>query len=156
MIERFWPKVKKTESCWLWTGAVKSCEEHRAYGVFWDGGRLVAAHRFAFELMCRPLLSGEIVMHLCNIPRCVNPQHLQAGNQSKNILQAFESGRREAGRCYGSRHPGAKLSEKDAALIKKMASRGLKHRDIARRFSVAYSLVGRIARGESWRHICQS
>ena len=154
--KRFWSKVNKTEDCWLWTAATKSEADDRAYGVFWNGKRLVGAHRYAYEILRRPLQQGEIVMHLCDVPRCVNPNHLLAGSQSENILQAFAKGRMVANRCFGSRHPNSKLVESDIDQIKQMAADGQKHQDIAKLYGVAYPLITRIVNGKSWRHTCRN
>lgn len=156
--KRFWSKVNKTDDCWLWTAAVSNpkipeqIDESRAYGIFWDGKRLVSAHRFMYELKRRTLRPGEIVMHLCDVPRCVNPEHLQAGSQSDNLRQAVERGRHRTNPCYGSRHSGSKLTEKKVECIKQMAADGLTHRVIAKHFGVAYSLITRIVSGKIWRH----
>jgi hypothetical protein len=85
--ERFWAKVNKTETCWLWTGAIKS-----EYGGFTVRTNVkVYAHRFAWELVngipeggwyhCRSNRSGVVVDHDhpdfgCGNPLCVNPSHL--------------------------------------------------------------------------------
>ena len=156
--KRFWSKVNKTEDCWLWTAAVSNpklldqIDESRAYGIFWNGKRLVGAHRFVYELTRRPLQQGEIVMHLCDRPRCVNPDHLMVGSQPQNIRQAVVKGRFKGNPFCGSSRHGSKLTEEKVELIKKMASNGMTHRKIANHFDVAYSLITRIVKGTIWRH----
>lgn len=88
--ERFWAKVNKTDSCWLWTAALRS-----GYGVIGvggarkKGGRILYAHRISYELNVGPIPEGLHIDHLCHgwdenclggecvHRRCVNPNHLE-------------------------------------------------------------------------------
>ena len=70
--ERFWPKVDKTDGCWLWTAGV-----HHGYGWFNVGGKPVGAHRFSWELANGPIPKGKEIDHMCWVTRCVNPAHLR-------------------------------------------------------------------------------
>lgn len=72
--ERFWAKVKKTKSCWLWTG---SCTPDQ-YGKFRAGHSYVRASRFAYEDLVGPLDHDLLLRHACRNPLCVNPAHLEA------------------------------------------------------------------------------
>lgn len=92
IIDRFFKKVVKTETCWLWTAAVAG---NNGYGTFWNDtlGRVVRAHRFSYELHLGPIPSGKIIMHKCDNPICVNPDHLIPGSQKENINDAQAKGR---------------------------------------------------------------
>jgi hypothetical protein len=86
---RFWAKVCKTDTCWLWTG-VKSV----GYGHMWDGsGRPKHAHRLSWEIHHGPIPSGMDVLHRCDTPACVRPDHLFIGTASDNMLDAVSKGR---------------------------------------------------------------
>ena len=81
--ERFWPKVDKSGECWLWTAN----KLPSGYGVFGLGGRdkgTTLAHRFAYEGANGPIPPGMVIDHLCRIPACVNPSHLEAVTQQEN------------------------------------------------------------------------
>lgn len=71
--ERFWKKVHKTDSCWLWIGA----KRHRGYGDAWWNGRHFAAHRLTYSWAIGPIPDGETIDHKCGVTACVNPKHLQ-------------------------------------------------------------------------------
>jgi hypothetical protein len=71
--ERFWSKVRKTETCWLWTGGKTTA----GYGHIWDGSKVVYAHRLAYEWFVSPIPESLTIDHLCRVPACVNPSHLE-------------------------------------------------------------------------------
>ncbi len=89
--ERFFHKVKKTETCWLWTGA--KCGSPYHYGAFSINNKPVRAHRFAYTHFVGPIPPGQIVCHHCDIPLCVNPLHLFAGTLKDNIQDSMKKGR---------------------------------------------------------------
>lgn len=88
--ERFWSKVNKTESCWLWTGTRNS----KGYGRFRDNDRMIVAHRIAWDLAGRgPIPAGMQLCHVCDVRACVNPEHLFLGTQSDNMRDCVKKGR---------------------------------------------------------------
>ena len=84
--ERFWTKVHKTDTCWLWTGGIS-----HGYGSFDLPGvgrwRAVRAHRFAYEALVGPIPEGMVIDHLCRVKACVNPDHLEPVTQRTNLLR---------------------------------------------------------------------
>jgi hypothetical protein len=82
-VSRFWQKVEKTDSCWLWTAGLFTA----GYGLFWDGERTVGAHRFSYELLVGVIPDGMVLDHLCRVHSCVNPSHLEPVTHRENILR---------------------------------------------------------------------
>lgn len=81
--DRFWAKVNKTETCWLWTAALNAT----GYGVLGRGRRgagNVLAHRAAWELTKGPLTPDQVLDHKCHTRACVNPAHLQVVTHGLN------------------------------------------------------------------------
>jgi hypothetical protein len=92
MPERFWSKVDRTGDCWLWVAHRNA----QGYGQFATGGHhgaQVSAHRFAWELTNGPVPDGMFVLHHCDNPPCVRPDHLFLGTQRDNVLDAWSKGR---------------------------------------------------------------
>jgi hypothetical protein len=82
--ERFWEKVDASGSCWLWTAA----KMQAGYGVFGvTHARVVLAHRFAWEWLVGPIPQGLELDHLCRVPQCVNPDHLEPVTPRVNKLR---------------------------------------------------------------------
>ena len=78
------------------------------YGQFWDGTRLVRAHRFAYEQIVGPIPDGLQLDHLCRVRSCVNPAHLEPVTCQVNLLRGTGASARNAikthcpqGHAYG-------------------------------------------------------
>lgn len=145
--DRFWSKVllPTNSDCWLWVGA---CAGHMGYGHFNGGDRgFLKAHRFSREIHFGPIPAGMMVLHKCDNPRCVNPDHLFLGNASDNMLDCSRKGRIRIPHKSGEANNTAKLTNEQADCIRKMP--GL-HRDIAAKFGVNRSTVSAIKRGERY------
>lgn len=82
--ERFWAKVNKTDSCWIWTGA----KDSKGYGLFWNKKHF-KAHRFSYELLMGKIPEGLIIDHRCRVRECVNPAHLEPVLNRENILRGI-------------------------------------------------------------------
>lgn len=80
--ERFWQRVEKTEACWLWRGSGKGYGEFRP-----TPSHRILAHRFSYQLLVGPIPQGLVIDHLCRVPRCVNPAHLEPVTHKVNILR---------------------------------------------------------------------
>lgn len=104
-IDRFNAKIDKSGDCWLWTGGVKS-KEH-PYGKFSMGKCSVKAHRAAWLIANGPIAEGLHVLHRCDNPRCVRPEHLFLGTHQQNMADMHAKGRHtcmKGERWYAS-HP---------------------------------------------------
>lgn len=81
--ERFWAKVEKTETCWLWIAG----RQADGYGSITVGGSGKLAHRVAYELVVGPIAKDLTLDHLCRVRHCVNPAHLEPVTNRVNILR---------------------------------------------------------------------
>lgn len=86
-IERFYSKVDRSGTCWLWTATINN----RGYGLFYLSGRMVLAHRVAYEIRIGPIPPGAEIDHVrergCAHRHCVNPAHLEPVTHRENLLR---------------------------------------------------------------------
>lgn len=150
--QRFWEKVDKNCSlikyggnrCWEWTGAKGS----DGYGHFYDGNKVIGAHRFAYIIVHGSIPKDEEVCHMCDNMTCVNEAHMFLGSQSDNIKDMDLKGRRYS-----------KLNEKEVDEIREKY-KNMKvetyqdkveaYRVLAEDYGIMKHHVGRIVRNEIW------
>jgi len=78
---RFFEKVDQAKECWEWTASTTFF----GYGLFYNGKKIIHAHRFSYELHFGEIKNGCVIMHICDNPKCVNPDHLKEGSQKDNV-----------------------------------------------------------------------
>lgn len=146
--KRFWPKVNKTNTCWLWTAATNGGGR---YGwIKNDVGVITAAHRASWELANGAVPDGLQVLHKCDVTLCVNPAHLFLGTIQDNATDKKVKGRARG--AVGVRNPSAKLSEDDVRAIR--VATGTQE-SIAARFGIGQTVVSNIKNGRLWRHVAR-
>lgn len=81
-------------ACHLWTGAKSTDGPAKGYGYIRDAdGRVVLAHRVAWEMLYGPIPDGLQIDHLCRNIGCVHPDHLEPVEQAENLRRAWEARR---------------------------------------------------------------
>lgn len=147
--EYFWSLVDKSEGgCWEWRGI----RHKKGYGEICVSGRhhKKKAHRVSWELASGPVPPGIHVLHRCDNPPCVRPDHLFLGTNHANVLDAAEKGRR----CHGEATWTAKL---DAGRVREIRrgylSGALNTVEIARLYGISTRQASAIVRRESWKHV---
>lgn len=131
--------------CWLWTGNTNG-----RYGTLGFNNKPLYAHRFSYELYHGKFDKKLDVCHKCDVNLCVNPQHLFVGSRKDNMRDCLLKGRF----AHGSKHKNAKLNEQAIVEIIQSYDNGFKNqRELAEQFGVTQTLIGRIVRGKSWKHV---
>ena len=151
--EKFWRHVSKTNHCWVWNGTLNDS----GYGVVFhdfngSGHKQYRAHRIAYFIYNGVMLErNEVLMHTCDNPRCVNPDHLVVGTQQDNLRDMCKKGRNRYGTSRGLANPRTKLNEDLVLQMLVMFRDGWRIQDIARHFKLHPSTVHSAICGNSWK-----
>lgn len=130
--------------CLLWLGAV----DKDGYGKAKVGGKDVRAHRWSWLLHKGEITGGLHVLHRCDVPTCVNPEHLFLGTNVDNVKDKIAKGRDY--KLPPQRKP--KLTEEQVAEIRRLRGK-VRQIDLAAMFGVHHSQISRIQTGAFWRHL---
>ena len=129
------------------------------YGQRWFRGRMVKAHRAAFmEHWGVDLPSRVHVLHECDNPLCVNPEHLFLGTHTDNMRDMWAKGRARPRKFEtGSNHPRpmAKLTEETAIYAMARLLAGERQKSVAAAFGVDQSCISNLWSGRTWSHCFQ-
>lgn len=145
--DRFFKRVGKLDSgCWVWLGSLNT-----GYGQFrTNEGRIILAHRFSFLLHNDTAIDGLVVMHKCDNPKCVNPEHLALGTQADNVLDMQLKGREKKRGSPGEAHGMSKLNDESVRRIR--AATG-SIAAIAKEHGVSRAVIYDVRERRTWKHI---
>ncbi|MCI0564836.1 MAG: HNH endonuclease [Nitrososphaera sp.] len=145
LVERFWAKVEKTDTCWNWTAGT----DPDGYGVIrLDNWKIQArAPRVAWEMENGVIPNGMMVRHKCDNPKCVRVDHLELGTALDNKLDSVERNRHASGEGQGR----AKLSWLQVEEIRR---RYIPHvvplSYFAAKYGVSIQTVYRVTQNKNW------
>lgn len=158
--ERFWDKVRvgNPDECWEWQGAVESF----GYGFMWAGPlypyrkrHWIKAHRVSWEIHNGEIPKGRYVLHKCDNPPCVNPNHLYIGTATENVHDRARRKRGKEHRQQGAANDNSKLTEADvrAIIVELQKLPRQSQSSIAEKFGIKQPQVSRIMLKQTWKHL---
>lgn len=147
---RFWPKVEKTNGCWHWIGA----KNKDGYGQFYVSQQYQeGAHRFMYEKSFGSIPKGMCVLHRCDNPACVNPDHLFLGTHRDNTQDMINKGRKQTNPPRGSKHHNSILTEDDVINIRSLKILGYTCKELSRKLGLKQRTIRAVVNRENWKHI---
>lgn len=144
--ERFWRKVTKGDGCWEWGG---STNQH-GYGQIKIAGKPVKAHRFSWALHFGD--PGDLnVLHTCDNPPCVRPDHLLLGTHADNMADMVAKGRQNSSWAWpvmkiANREKNRKLQDDEVRAIRRAWSGGTSMVQLGKMYGVQHTTIRKIVR----------
>lgn len=145
---RFLSKVSLGNGCWEWLGSRNT----QGYGFFWRDGKNRPAHREAWLLFRGAIAAGLWVLHRCDNPPCVRPDHLWLGTPSDNTIDGVRKGRiivpdpSHVGEANGR-------SLLKADVIPDIRDRKNSRRELSEKYGVSISTIKAVRERRIWRHV---
>lgn len=130
--------------CWIWTGTLSPM----GYGILSVRGVSRSAHRLAWELQRGPIPDGLVACHKCDMPCCINVDHLFIGTNADNTADMLAKGRYR--HLFGEDAPMAKLTEQNVREIRNSRESSIVW---ARRLGVCSQTVLDARNRETWKHV---
>ena len=151
-VERFWSKVDKqpgATACWLWRGQGR---------VGWGYGTLrigrdraaTTSNRAAWRILIGPIKRGLCVLHRCDNPLCVRPEHLFLGTRSQNAADRTAKNRQ----AKGTTLPQAKLDEQKVVAIRSRYAAGEHPANLAGEFQISLRGCWLVIQRRNWGWVC--
>jgi len=144
--ERFEKFVKKTKTCWLWIGS----KDPNGYGKMSYRNYPTNAHRMSWILNKGDIPDSKFILHKCDNPPCVNPDHLFVGTAKDNSTDMVRKGRHARFSNRGESCGSSKLRELDVSNIRKMKTMGISVSNIIKHYNISKSQIKRIINFQSW------
>lgn len=139
--------VKTKDECWEWVGSQKAG---------WHGqwrnaaGKIELTHRASWRLFKSEIPGGLFVLHKCDNPLCVNPNHLFLGTQSDNLRDMWNKGRAHPGVSRGEKHGMSKLTAEAVADIRSSQLSGV---ELAKLYGVTTTTICDVRKRRIWKHV---
>lgn len=140
--------LKKVEmipecGCWIFMGYLTPC----GYGqISVATSKCQFAHRVSYELFCGPIPNGMHVLHRCDVPACINPDHLFIGTHIDNVADMVAKGRNTRGETVGN----SKLTAADVLAIRSSVAKGI---ELARTTGFSPGTISLVRNKKIWKHI---
>ena len=146
--------------CHIWLGGL----DKDGYGQAHMNNRNIRAHRLSFLLANGSIPNGAVIMHTCDTPSCVNPDHLRAGSNQDNFADMIQKNRHRviSGEMHymhknpaarsGENCPSSKLTPQALTEIRELLNAGVTQSKIAKLHGVSRTCISAISTGRNWKH----
>ena len=147
---RFYSKVRlpsREDGCMEWAGSLINKDGYGGFHAI--NGKYMSTHRYSYILHHGEIPKNICVLHKCDNPICVRPDHLFLGTQVENIIDRISKGRT----AKGVSKIASKLDDEKVREIRNLIEKGLPLIDIAKTFNVSDTTVYNIKINKIWKHV---
>lgn len=145
---RIWELFEVDDNwCWIYKGG----KDYDGYGIMSINNKSQKAHRIFWEFFKGPVTEGLQVLHTCDNPSCVKPDHLFLGTNKDNMHDKIKKGR---DRVRGEENVRSKVTKEQVLEIRRLCTLpGLDFEDIAERFGIGTANVKSIFYRKTWKEV---
>jgi hypothetical protein len=143
--------------CWIWTGDKTSQGYGRLSSQSNNVKKKIRAHRVSYEVYNGPIPQGMLVCHSCDIPSCINPEHLWLGTHKDNAADRVAKGRNgSTGGPKGPRGPMERsvshgtLTQEDVNIIRKKHADGSSYANLSLVYNTSAKYIYRVCARLVW------
>lgn len=149
LLDEFEENFDKSDGCWKW----KYSTNKDGYASFSINGKVYLAHRISY-LIYKGFFDEKLeIRHICNIPCCVNPNHLLFGTHQDNMNDMVKSKTRINKMCGSDNHK-TLLDEEGVLEIRRLYSTtNITQKELADKFYTSVQSIDRIVNRRTWKHI---
>ena len=150
-VVRFLSKVDTSGKCWEWQGSKRN-----GYGQLSRKGKSLSTHRYSWRVFRGNIPSKMFVLHRCDNPICVRPDHLFLGTHKDNMRDMHKKGRANnppPPMEVGERHSQAKLKNDDVLAIRRRYADGETMQELGDYYGVVFQHIFKIIKRQTWKHI---
>lgn len=151
ILSRLLSRVQKCplSGCWLWTGAVNP----KGYGHLRFNRKDLIASRASWTAHRGPVPDGLLVLHRCDVPLCINPDHLFLGTHRDNVADMDAKGRRVVVVQRGESNCKAKLDVHQVRRLREEFACGASKSALSRKYGVNRQAIKHAVEGVTWSHV---
>lgn len=128
--------------CWIWMGSIS----RNGYGQIEENGKNLRPHRVSYSLNNGVIPKGNIIMHACDVPACINPDHLVSGTQKQNMADMVRKRRS----LFGERAVKSILTEQQVLNIRLSRENNTA---LGKKYGVDRTTVGKIKQRINWSYL---
>jgi hypothetical protein len=141
LIERLEGRCTEDGNCIVWGGS----KTKTGYGTITYKHKKFYTHRAMWKAKYGAIPEGLDVLHKCDNPPCINPEHLFLGTQAINMLDRDLKGRHKCG--------GGKMTTEKIYSLRKKYNAGAKQIDLAKEYDLHPRTVHKIVNYQTWKTI---
>jgi len=141
--------INSKTGCWEW----QKCKTKLGYGWITHNCKQMKAHRASWIVFRGPIPRGTCVLHKCDNPRCICPDHLFLGDMKANVDDMMSKGRNGYGLIQGTKQPNAKFTDEDILVIRKESPAWSNCKELAQNFGCSPHTIWSIIKRKTWKHL---
>lgn len=146
-VKRLYSIIIMDSGCWECNKCEDNKDGYRSIKYEEYNGRL---HRAMYEFFNKTKIPNNLVaMHICDNPKCFNPEHIKIGTNLDNIQDMVNKKRH----CFGDKNSLSKLKNEDAIFIRKLSKMEYNRTELAKKFNVTKTTISNIRNNRTYKNI---